>query len=72
MEGEKVREELMWDKVRTLAATMYNSSGNAKKLVKPSDIMTLDLDKKKPKVPIPSPKELIDAWQHKQHGLKSR
>lgn len=70
MEGEKIREELMWDKVRTLAATMYNASGNAKKAVKPTDIIKLSIDDKKPKTRIPTREELIASWQHKRHGLK--
>jgi hypothetical protein len=49
---------------------MYNSSGYAKKEVKPTDIMKLSIDEPAKKVKPPTPQELIEAWQRKQHGLK--
>jgi len=70
MEGEQIREELILDKVRLLAATMYNASGHAKRTVKPTDIMKLKIDDKKPKVRVPTHQELKAGWQQKQHGLK--
>jgi hypothetical protein len=60
----------MLDKVRFLAAAMYNASGHAKKPVKPTDIMKLSIDTPVKVVKKPTPQQMIEAWQQKQRGLK--
>jgi preprotein translocase subunit SecB len=40
--------ERNWDYVRTLIASMFNSSGFSKKSVKPIDVMRLSFDDVKP------------------------
>ncbi len=67
MQGRKHEDELLLEKVRYLAWSMYRSSGMLKRgeLKKPQDLFKLDLDKpkNKEKVIVPSKEQIFKAWQ---------
>ena len=47
--GYEIRRQRSWDEVRTIIASLYNSSGFSKKTVRPQNVIKLPLVDRQPK-----------------------